>query len=238
MELDELHVDERRPGAQRQGVTVAGVLPRVGRHFERLADATCREHHRGGLEEDEVAGLAPIPEGAGDLARPFPRRFARPLVQHEFGDRTLVEDPDPGLVVAEFLLVLLLQRHDLLLQRADDLKAGAVSHVSKPRVGVTAEVALADLAVLGAVEQCAVGLQLPDPVRGLLRVKFGHPPVVQELAAAHGVTEVHLPRVLRVDVAHRRGATAFGHHRVGLAEQRLGHHRDSQAAFAGLDHRA
>ena len=41
--------------------------------------------------------------------------------------------------------------------------------------------------------------------------------------------EVHLPVVVRVGVAHRRRAAALGHHRVGLAEQRLGHHRDLQA---------
>ena len=149
-----------------------------------------------------------------------------------------MEDPDAGVVVAQFPLVLLLQRHDLLLQGADDLQPGAVADVRQPRVGVPAEVALADLAVLGAVEQRTVGLELPDPVGGFLGVQFRHPPVVQELAATHGVTEVHLPGVLGVDVAHRRRAAALGHHGVGLAEQRLGHHRDAQATFACLDHRA
>ena len=94
-------------------------------------------------------------------------------------------------------LVLLLQRDDLLLQGADQLQAGAVADVGQPRVLVAAEVALADLAVLRAVEQRAVGLQLPDPVRRLLGVQLGHPPVVEELAAAHGVAEVHLPVVVR-----------------------------------------
>ena len=92
--------------------------------------------------------------------------------------------------------VLLLERDDLLLQGADQLQAGAVADVGQPRVLVAAEVALADLAVLGAVEQRAVGLQLPDPVRRLLGVQLGHPPVVEELAAAHGVAEVDLPVVL------------------------------------------
>ncbi|TDZ74497.1 hypothetical protein DE4586_04701 [Mycobacteroides salmoniphilum] len=149
-----------------------------------------------------------------------------------------MEDLDAGLVIAEFLLVLLLQRDDLLLQRADDLQAGTVTDVGQPWVGVPAEVALADPAVLGPVEQGAIGFQLPDPVGGFLRVQFCHAPVVEELAAAHGVTEVHLPGVLGVDVAHGCRATAFGHHGVGLAEQRLGHHRHPQTALAGLDHRA
>ena len=148
-----------------------------------------------------------------------------------------MEDLDAGLVVAELGLVLLLQRHDLLLQGADDLQAGAVADVSQPRVGVAAEVALADPAVLGAVEQRAVGLQLPHPVGRLLGVQLGHPPVVQELPAAHGVAEVDLPVVLRVGVAHRGGAAALGHHGVGLAEQRLADHGDLQATFTRLDDR-
>ena len=96
---------------------------------------------------------------------------------------------------------------------------------------------LADPPVLGAVEQGAVGLELPHPVRGFLRVQFGHPPVVEELAAAHGVGEMHLPAVLGVRVAHRGRAAALGHHGVGLAEQRLGHDGHPQAAFPGLDDR-
>ena len=196
---------------QRQRVPVAGVLPRVRRHLVRLADAAGGQHHRRRLEQDEVAALAPVAERAGD----------RVAVLDQVGDRAFVEDLDPGLVVAELGLVLLLQRDDLLLQGADDLQAGAVADVGQPRVGVAAEVALADPAVLGAVEQRAVGLQLPHPVRRLLGVQFGHPPVVEELAAAHGVAEVDLPVVLGVGVAHRRGAAALGHHGVRLAEQRL-----------------
>jgi hypothetical protein len=48
--------------------------------------------------------------------------------------------------------VLLLQRDDLLLQGADHLQAGPVADVSEPGVLVAAEVPLADLAILGAVE--------------------------------------------------------------------------------------
>ena len=148
-----------------------------------------------------------------------------------------MEHLDAGLVVAELGLVLLLQRDDLLLQGADDLQAGAVADVGQPRVGVAAEVALADPAVLGAVEQRAVGLQLPHPVGRLLGVQLGHAPVVEELPAAHGVAKVDLPVVLRVGVAHRRRAAALGHHGVRLAEQRLTDHRDLQATFARLDDR-
>ena len=148
VELDELHVDQCRAGPQRQRVAVAGVLPGIRGHLVGLADAAGGQHHRGRLEQHELAGLAVVAERAGNLA----------VLQDQLGDGDLVEDPDPGLVVAEFGLVLLLQRHDLLLQRADDLQAGSVTDVGQPRIGVPTEVALADLAVLGAVEQRAVGL--------------------------------------------------------------------------------
>jgi hypothetical protein len=50
-------------------------------------------------------------------------------------------------------------------------------------------------------------------------VQLGHPPVVDVLAAAHGVGEVHAPVVAVVDVRERRGHAAFGHHRVRLTEE-------------------
>ncbi len=102
---------------------------------------------------------------------------------------------------------------------------------------MAAEVPLGHPAVLGPVEQGAPALELVDPFRCLLGVELGHPPVVQHLAAAHRVAEVDLPVVLRVDVAHRRGHAALGHHRVGLAEQRLADEGHPQPALLGLDRR-
>ena len=206
---------------------VAGVLPRVRRHLVGLADAAGGQHHRRRLEEDEVAALAPVAECARNPV----------AILDQVGDGAFVEDTDARFVVAELGLVLLLQRHDLLLQCADDLQAGAVADVRETRVGVTAEVALADPAVLGAVEQRTVGLQLPDAVWRFLGVQFGHAPVVQELAATHGVAEVDLPVVLGICVTHRGGATALGHHSVRFTEQRLRDHGHPQAAFTRLDHR-
>ena len=109
----------------------------------------------------------------------------------------------------------------VILQRADHFEAGAVAHVGQPRIAMAAEVALQDLAVLGAVEDRAPGFELADAGRGFLGVQFGHAPVVEVLAAAHGVGEVDPPVVAVVDVAHRRRHAAFGHDGVRLAEQRL-----------------
>ncbi len=47
VELDELHVGHRDPGAQRHGDPVAGGLGRVGRDGEQLPRAARGEHHLG-----------------------------------------------------------------------------------------------------------------------------------------------------------------------------------------------
>ena len=78
-------------------------------------------------------------------------------------------------------------------------------------------------------------------------MKLSHPPVVDHLAASHGVLEMDLPVVLGVDVAQRGGNPALGHDRVRLAEQRLADDSDThtsrgrfdrgaQAGAAGADH--
>ena len=91
VELQELHVDQRRAGPQGERVPVAGVLPGVRGHLVGLADAAGGQHDRRRLEQHELAGLAVVAERAGDPPV---------AVQEQLGDRGLGEDPDPGLVVA------------------------------------------------------------------------------------------------------------------------------------------
>ena len=124
--------------------------------------------------------------------------------------------------------------HGAVLQRPDELEAGAVADVGQARVGVGTERPLVDAALPGAVEHGAPPLQLEHALRRFLGVQLRHAPVVDELAALHRVGEVDLPRVLVGDVVHRRRDPALGHHRVGLAEQRLA---DDQHARAGLRRR-
>ena len=112
----------------------------------------------------------------------------------------------------------------VILQRADHLQAGAVAHVRQARIAVAAEVALKNLAVLGAIENRAPGFEFVHPRRSFLGVQFRHAAVVQVLAAAHGVGEMDAPVVAVVHVAHGRRHAAFGHHRVRLAEQRFRDH--------------
>ena len=161
VELHELHVQQGRPGQQGERVPVPGVLPGVGRDLERLPDAAGGEHHRRRLEQDESSRITEISERPGD-APPV----ASTAVLHQPDDRGLGVDLDHRLRVAEVDRVFLLQRDDLLLQGADHLQAGPVADVGQPRVLVPAEVPLADLAVLGPVEQRAPRLELPEPGPG------------------------------------------------------------------------
>ena len=62
--------------------------------------------------------------------------------------------------------------------------------------------------------------------------------IVQILAAAHRVGEMDAPVIAIVDVAHRRGHAAFGHHGVGFAEQRFRDHADLDAGRRSFDRRA
>ena len=212
MELDELHVDELGAGSIGQRVAVAGALPAVAGHLVGAADAAGCQDHRLGLEQVEAAALAVVAQRAGDAA----------VVEDELDDGVLHVHGGA-------------QVDGVVLQRADQLEPGAIADVGQPRIAVAAEVALVDAAVGRAIEHGAPTLELADPVRRFPGVQLRHAPVVQVLAAAHRVGEVHLPVVAIVVVAHRRGHAALGHHRVGLAEQRLADEPDRHAGAAGLD---
>src|SRR5215467_4122515 len=126
----------------------------------------------------------------------------------------------------------------VLLQGTDQLEAGAVAHVGEARVAVAAEVALADQPFLGSVEEGAPLLELQHAVGRLLGVQLGHAPVVEHLAAAHGVAEVDLPVVLLPYVAHGGGDAPLRHHGVGLAEEGLADQPRLEPRRPRLDGRA
>ena len=125
--------------------------------------------------------------------------------------------------------------HRAVLQGPDHLETRAVADVGEASVAMASEVPLQDPAVRGAVEQRPPLLELEDPVGRFEGVDLSHAPVVQHLAAAHGVAEVDLPVVLRPDAAERRGDATFGHHGVGLAEKGLAHQCRASAQLACLD---
>ena len=120
----------------------------------------------------------------------------------------------------------------MILQRADHLEAGAVADVRQAGIAMAAEVALQNAAVFGAVEQRAPGFQFAHAVGRFLGVQLRHAPVVEVLAAAHGVGEMHAPVVAVVDVGQRGRHSAFGHDGVRLAEERFADHTDFDAGAA------
>jgi hypothetical protein len=127
------------------------------------------------------------------------------------------------------------QINGVILQRANQFEPRAVADVREPRVPVPAEIALIDAPVGRAIEYRAPRFELANAIRSFLRVQFGHAPVVHVLAAAHRVGEVHFPVVAVVVVAERRGHAAFGHDRVGLAEEGLADESDRHARGRSLD---
>ena len=54
------------------------------------------------------------------------------------------------------------------------------------------------------------------PRRRFLRVNLRHPPLIQKIAAAHRIAEMHFPVVACIHVRQCRGHAPFGHHCVGL----------------------
>ena len=127
---------------------------------------------------------------------------------------------------------------EAVLQAADHFQASAITDVAEPSIRVGAEGSLQNAAVGRPVEDRAVGLELVHTVWRLAGVQLRHPPVVDHLTAAHGVLEMHLPVVVRVDVAEGRGNPALGHHGVRLPEQRLADHGHPGARGRRLDGRA
>ncbi len=123
----------------------------------------------------------------------------------------------------------------VILKRADHLEPRAVADVGQSRIFVSAEVALENLAVRGAIEDRAPRFELAHAVGCFARVQFGHAPVVDVLPAAHRIREVDLPVVAGIHVGERCGDAAFGHHGVRFTEQRLTHQSDRNARGAGFD---
>ena len=186
------------PASIGERVAVAGAFPAVAGDLVRAPDAARREHDRRGVEHLEASALALVADDADRAA-------------------VRVEQPDDGELHVDVDAAM----NAVILQRANHLEAGAIADVREARIAVAAEVALEDPAVGRAIEHRAPGFELAHAIGRFLRVELGHPPVVDVLAAAHRVGEVHFPAVAIVDVGQRRGHAAFGHDGVRLAEQRL-----------------
>ena len=212
MELDEFHVQQFRARVVREGNAVAGAFPGIAGDGIGPAQTAGANHHGLGLENAETAALAVITKGARHAVAILEQRYNGIFHMH----RDALMDT-------------------MVLQRADQFQTRAVADVGEARITVAAEVTLRNLAFLGAVKHRAPGFQFMDAGRGFLGMQFGHAPVVHVLAATHGVGEVNLPAVAVVHVAHGCRHAAFGHDRVGLAEEGFADETDLDAGGRRFD---
>ena len=164
VELYKLHVKQFGPCAIRQGMAIARVFPAVAGYLEGAPDAARGQHHGLGRPEHEGALFAVITERAGHA----------PVIHHE---------AEHGAFHVHVHAAV----NAVILQRADHFQTRTVTHMGEARVTVPAEIALQNFAVTCAVKQRAPGFQFTHAVWRFLRVQFRHPPVVQVLAATHGV---------------------------------------------------
>src|SRR5215203_2526135 len=214
MELHHLHVHQLGPCVVAENYPISRSLPGVGGDLEDASPPSGRHDDSPGLEMDELAVLTRVGQGADD-----PSFFLE-----ELGDGRLHVDLRVG-------------GEDLLLHGPDELQPGPVADVAEAAVGMAAEGALGDLAFRRPVEERPPLLELVDPFWCLFGEGLDHPPVVEELAAPHGVDKVLAPGVVGVDVPDRGRDAALGHDGVGLAQQALGDDADrpcSAAATAAL----
>src|ERR1700689_2485168 len=101
--------------------------------------------------------------------------------------------------------------YSVILQRTDHLEPGAIAYMGQTRITMSAKIALQNAAIAGAIEQGAPGFQFADARRRFLGMKLRHAPVIQILAAAHGVSEVHTPAVPIVYIGHGGGDSTLCH---------------------------
>jgi hypothetical protein len=123
----------------------------------------------------------------------------------------------------------------VILQGANHLEAGAVTHMGQTRIAMPAEVALQYPSVVRSVKERAPRLEFADTIWRFFGVKLSHAPVVQILTASHGVGEMDPPVIAVIDVGERGCDTAFGHHSVRLAEQRFADDSDLDAGRSSFD---
>src|SRR5919107_1501214 len=212
MELHHLHVHQLGPSVVAEDHAVPRSLPGVGGDLEDASPPAGRHDDSPGLEMDELAVLTRVGQGSDDPS----------LLLEELGDGRLHVDLRVG-------------GENLLLHGPDELQPGPVADVAEAAIGMAAEGALAYLALGRPVEGRPPLLELVDPVWCLFGEGLDHPPVVEELAAPHGVDKVLAPGVVGVDVPDGGRNAALGHDGVSLAQQALGDDADRQAVLGRRD---
>ena len=97
---------------------------------------------------------------------------------------------------------------------------------------------LQNSAVFCAIKNGAPRFELAHAIGRFFRVQLGHAPLVDILAAAHGIGEVHFPIVAFIDIGQRRRNSTFGHHRVRFAQKRFADQTDANTCSRSFNRRA
>src|SRR5436305_6195374 len=121
MYLLELHYLQRRPGLIGELVPVARVLPAVRRDLVRAADAARRQDDGFRPEQTKTAAFAVVGERAGDSI-------------------AILEQGDDG----DFHVHVDALMNAVVLERANQFEAGAITDVREAWVAMAAEVSLKD----------------------------------------------------------------------------------------------
>ncbi len=222
MELDELHVLQRQPGAQRHGAAISGAGMRRG--TGRIGAAIAAGGENGGLRAELMQRA--VVELQRDHAA------ANALVIHDQVDGEKLDIEFRGVT----------QR--LAVHGVQHGVAGAVGGGASPlRLALAvvqrhaAERALIDLAVLGARERHAPMFQLVNGFRCVAHHIFDGVLIAEPVRPLDGV--VHMPApIVRMHVAERRGDAALGGYRMRARRKYLGDTGGAQPGLAAADHRA
>ena len=215
VELPELHVLHADPGTQCHADAVTRVDVGVGGGLVDATGAAGGEHRGLGLEVDDFAALHVDGGTADDVAV---------LVLHQIQGIPLGEDG--GLV----LDVLLIQGMQQGVTCPVGSRRGTGRLLAAKILGLTAEGALIDRAVVEAGEGQAHVLQLIDGLGARLAHVFNRFLVTDVIGALDGVIHVPLPVVV-MGIAQGDRDPALGGNRVGTSRENLG---KQCAALAGL----
>ena len=215
VELDELHVLQGQPRAQRHCPAIAGASMRAGRGEIAASIAAGRQHHRLAAKAVDRA----VVHAHRDHA-------AAGTVLHDQVDRE-VFDEEVGSVLQALLVERVQHRVAGAVGRgARALDRRAFAHV----LHVPAERALVDRAFGVAAEGNARMLELVDRLRSLAHHVLDRVLVAQPVRSLDGIEHVPGP-VVRAVVLQGRGDPALRRNGVGAGREDLRDARGFQAGF-------
>ncbi len=208
MELQELHVLQRQPGAVRHRHAVAGDRFRVRREAVKAAPAAGGDQQRLAAQHDCLAARCVDAQQAGEP----------PALDEQVGDEELV-------VAGEALVA-----QQLVVQRLHLEEAGLVGGQRRARVGVAAERPLRDPAVLVACPRDAPVIEPANLVRDRVDEAADDILVGEEVGSLVGVPGVQVDRIAFFGAEHG-GRAALRADRMRAHQLHLRHDADVHAAI-------